>query len=568
MAITPVADEASAQQIGSAHPEPRSDAAAAALLEELRGLVRLAAHRSDLVVREGNPDGTWAFRFDTGEIIVDPGDLRSLAPDLCRGLALHEAAHAAVTVLPRVVPPARLAPLMPLLNVIEDMRIEIWMRSRFPGAVPWIRAYNDLFYGIARSLPLPQSRQVQFLKGILDLWWYGTACPGTLPEVSDALDACREAIAAAVACQPPLEPDAVGVLASQQAMWEIVRARILPAWAKLAAADRAEGIGPLAAQEIEEFAVRLGGQAGYGLFGRVSRRRMAPRPATTTIRRIPNPRGSSEPGQPARSAAASGQATLRAQLSTATGADGSDAYLAAWKRIAPEADRLGDELLRLLVPRRRLRWQTGHASGPRLDLRRAFEFEADPRRYDRLWSRPLLPQRCDPALVLLIDRSGSMDGESIERSFEGLVLLVEVCRRVGAPAAVWSFANRPQEELAWNAPLDASARRRLGLIPRTCAGNTNMAAALAAVGRAFESRHGDPKLLLVLGDGEPDRPEPTLAAVRDLDQSGITTIGLGLGAGTQGLARFFPCAATEIPPARIVDHVASLLEASLLAGPA
>lgn len=567
MPITPVAHAASAPLADAAESEPRSSAAAAVLLEELQGLVRLAAHRPDLVVREGDPDGTWAFRFDTGEIIVDPGDLRSLAPDLCRGLALHEAAHAAVTVLPRVVPPARLAALMPLLNVIEDMRIEIWMRSRFPGAAPWIRAYNDLFYGLARSLPLPQSRQVQFLKGILDLWWYGTASPGTLPEVSGALDACRDAITAAVACQPPLEPDAAGVLSSQQAMWRIVRARIVPTWAKLVAADRAEGIGSLAAQEIEEFTVRLGGQVGSCLSGRVSRRRMAPRPATTT-RRIPHPRGGSLPGRPSRSAAVGGRATLREQLSAATGTDGSDAYLAAWKRIAPEADRLGDELLRLLVPRRRLRWHTGHASGPRLELRRAFEFEADPRRYDRLWSRPLLPQRRDSALVLLIDRSGSMDGEAIERSFEGLVLLVEVCRRVGVPAAIWSFANKPQEELAWDAPLDADARRRLGLIPRTCAGNTDMAAALVAVGRAFEGRHGDPKMLFVLGDGAPDQPEPTLAAIRALEQAGITTVGLGLGAGTQGLARLFRCAATEIPPARIVDHVASLLEASLLAGPA
>ena len=58
-------------------------------------------------------------------------------------------------------------------------------------------------------------------------------------------------------------------------------------------------------------------------------------------------------------------------------ADGTDNYLTAWRRICRVADRLGDDLLRVLVPRQRLRWSAGHPWGPRLDLRRALAFEAD-----------------------------------------------------------------------------------------------------------------------------------------------------------------------------------------------
>ena len=76
-------------------------------------------------------------------------------------------------------------------------------------------------------------------------------------------------------------------------------------------------------------------------------------------------------------------------------------------------------------------------SGARLDLRQAVAFEADRSRYRSLWSRPVLPVRRDPAVLLLVDRSGSMtEGERMRHAFDGLVLLVEVCRRVGVPAAV------------------------------------------------------------------------------------------------------------------------------------
>jgi hypothetical protein len=155
--------------------------------------------------------------------------------------------------------------------------------------------------------------------------------------------------------------------------------------------------------------------------------------------------------------------------------------------------------------------------------------------------------------------------DRIDRAFEGMVLLTEVCRRIGVAAAVWSFADDVREELAWEAVVDGPARRRLGMLPMACKGNTDMAAAIEAVRRAFAARRGDPKLLFVIGDGEPNQHEPTLAAVQRLEADGIATVGLGLGDGTAGLARYFQSSVTEIPPERLVDHVAHLLGQALVA---
>ena len=539
------------------------DTAAEHLRAELEGLVRIAARRPTLTVREGQPGSAWSFSWDADIVTVDPTHLRELAPDLCRGLALHEASHAAVTVLHRILAESHLARIMPLLNAIEDIRIEVWMRSRFPGATPWIRAYNDVFYGFNRGKPLPRSRQVQFLLGILELWWHGTTAIGTLPEVLAALDACRSSVAAATACQPPLDDNPDGILASQRAMWKIVRDRILPTWERLVGMDRREGIQRLAGSELGAFAERTGCPGRRLTCGSA---RLRPRSARSRSRAMLRevPPSVERP------------TTLRKERSTEGAcqpdafaiaqADGTDRYLAALRTIAPVADRLGDELLRVLAPRQRMRWLSGQPWGPRLEIRKAMQFEADPQAYRSLWCRPVLSHRRDPAVLLLVDRSASMSHDGlIDRAFEGTVLLTEVCRRIGVPAAVWSFANVVREELEWDAGIDSPARRRLGLLPDTCNGNTDMAAALTFIGRRFAARRGDPKLLFVIGDGEPDKHDATLDAVGRLEADGIITVGLGLGPGTAGLARYFQNAVTEIPPERIVDHMAVLLGEAILA---
>jgi len=519
-----------------------ADRRAAELVSEMEQLVRIAARRPGLVVVEGEPDCVWSFNWAEDVVTVNPDHVRQFAPDFCRGLALHEAAHAAVTRLHEILSRPLLQLHLPLLNTIEDIRIETWMRARFPGAIAWVRAYNDSIFAGLRSIPLPRSRAVQFLRSVLELWWYGSAPEGILPEVATALVACQEPIGKAAACQPPVQDDEAGIMASQREMWEIVRARIMPSWERLIALDRQEGIESQAMEEFRRFTRGLGhGSSGPGPVSR----RVGSRSATTA-----------PPGA---------DAAARA-ISAALRTDGSDDYLAAWRRIAHLADPLGDALLRTLVPRRRLRWSAGHASGTRLDLRRAMHFDIDPADYRSLWMRPVVPARRDPAVAVLLDRSGSMGNHGlIDRAFEGLVLLLEVCHRLGVPVAAWSFARHCREELGWGTPLDESARRRLGRIPRAVAGRTEMETALGTVGESLARRTADPKILFVLSDGCPDDPGATAIHIVNLEEAGIFPIGLGLGPGTAGLARLFPASETEIPATRIVESVARLLSETLLA---
>ena len=90
-----------------------------------------------------------------------------------------------------------------------------------------------------------------------------------------------------------------------------------------------------------------------------------------------------------------------------------------------------------------------------------------------------------------------------------------------------------------------------------------MGRALNDVRTAFATRRANQKILFVIGDGEPDHEQATLAAVSRLDHDGIATIGLGLGEGTSGLARFFTSSITEIPPSQLVNHLASLITTAL-----
>ncbi|MEI8259455.1 MAG: VWA domain-containing protein, partial [Deltaproteobacteria bacterium] len=436
---------------------------------------------------------------------------------------------------------------MPLVNAIEDCRIETWIPLRLPGAAPWVRAYNDQLFGEMRALPLPVSRSAQFLRSILESWWFGQRSSAVRPEVAQALAKTASAVDDAIASHPPIDADEAGVLDAQRGMVAMLTRGIAPTWTRLCAQDDAEGLGPKASDEWALLMGLLGVRGSPTSSARFTARRMAPIPASTS--------GDARNGRRAAAAA----------ISQALQTDGSDAYLAAWRRVQALTDRVADELLRVVLPRRRLRRTHDHASGTRLDLRRAMQFSADPRQSDKLWMRTTAPDRRDPEFVLLLDRSTSMrHAGRIEASFDALVLLVEATRRVGIRSSVWSFAADVRSDLAPEGALDAAGRWQVGRLLGGCAGGTNLHLGLEAAGAQLVRSARAPRVLIVLSDGAPSLPDVTKRAITGLEAQGVKCIGLGLGKGTEAMREYFSACAVDVHvaslPARIGDLVLRAFE--------
>lgn len=551
------------------HQPPRPEAAAAESLfvEELEQLARLTAFRPDLRLVVGESGSDWSFNWVTGTISVDGARLVTESADFNRGLVLHESAHAAITRLQTIVPEPLLKDrrLFALLNVVEDCRIETWMRARFPGSWPWVCEYNNRLFRPVLAADDQRPPAAQFLSGILSRWWYGKAAEPMGDEAKQALESVWPAVERVLQALPP-PPDTLGDLSStyaqnpvarcyattdnceppdayeqavriaQYQMWSIVHADILPAYVRLLPPEA--GLGKQLLYYFDQ------------LFQAIPDRHLLGNPIAA------GPRGNGVRCQQPSSG------NIEPPLSPT----GMDSYLKSWRRQHAVIELLADSLLRWFQAHGRTRLRPGCPWGSRLNLRAAMRFEADPRLYDQLWSRPLVPTRIDPHFSLAIDRSGSMKGEKITQSFHAAVLLCEVCRRVGVPLNVYSFGSVAERLLRHDEPLSAEVRARLGSLPQAANGGTNLTAALELVaGDVTQSPYRD-RFVFVLSDGEPDDDASARAQIAGLAEDGVSLVGLGLGPQTLRLQEFFPVSRANLTASELPGALATLLVQSLRGG--
>jgi uncharacterized protein YegL len=533
-------------------------------VEELEQLARLAAFRPDLRMIVGEDDSGWCFNWSTGTISIDGGRLKTESADFTRGLVLHESAHAAITRLQSIVPLAlhQDRRVHVLLNVLEDCRIETWMQLRFPGCRPWVREYNDRLFAAALSADVQLLPAAQFLRGILSRWWFGKAAEPMGDEARQAVESVWPAVEQVVRALPP-PPDTLGDLSlayarspvsrcysadadieplddleravrmAQFEMWGIVHQAILPVYRRLLPPE-----GKLGKLLQAYFSLVRNAMESCHIMGNPG---VVHGPASH-----PGPSGQGgEEDEP--------------EL-TATG---QDAYLKSWQRQQAAIDRVAEALLRWFQAHGHIHYQEGQPWGSRLSLRAAMRFEADPRLYDRLWSRPLVPTRIDPHFALVIDRSASMEGARIEQTFHGIVLLCEVCRRVGVPLNVYAFGNRVQTLLRHDEPLSAGVQARLGALPQSARGGTNLAAALELVVTDLGQSPFRDRFAFVLSDGVPAREHWVRQQIDRLVQDGVSLVGLGLGPGTARLQEFFPVSRVNLAAGELPGALATLLVQSL-----
>lgn len=532
-----------------------------------------------------------------------------------------------------------------LLNAIEDPRVENWMARRYPGCAEWFRevAEIQLREPGADCAGMPDFLRF-FLECAREPALEGWAAPVAFkapPEVGAALESTRAARDAYVERLPPVDFDA-GAFGPdlteryRQAVWprlESAARRQLPTlWEQgirllageaLALVERA--VWPVASTlleaDIARIAARLGeepalrrlalaaGQNGdrqalgavlAAVFGerwptitpaRPADRRLAETLLLELLRGLQTTGGQGPPlvdrgGGPtvpprplSTPPPGAGPAIRRPPLPLPAAID---AYERARQQIARQIDALAARVETILRPRQRLGERGGYPSGYRVDLARLMAFDADPRRYRELWRRKSIPERREAAVFLLVDLSGSMEGEKSEAALLGTVLVAESLHRLGAPFAIAGFQDELIPFVDFGDDLGPGTRQAIGEMPLEVAGsrpaghnqpghNDDGPCLLAAAERLL-SRSASERILLVVSDGEPEGRHSTEAdlrrAVATLTDggSGLELIGIGLGPGTDHVTEYYPEAVANVPVPEFAQRIGDLLERVLVGG--
>lgn len=499
------------------------------LLRELQALaVQITGEEVCLV--EGEEGGCWSWNWRDRVITVDPDYLGQKAADVCRAVLLHESAHCAITRLQHVLPLERCLLYQDLLNVLEDLRIESWLARIFPGCADWLRKANSLIMGESRAKPWPANYQIQFIRGLLMAGHLGETPTGAAPCVIEALKETSAAVEEQTLCHPASargRAAAMETINAQQRMVEIFDRKIRPVWERLVALDEIEG--------RQRITTLMGGQ-GVAVSG--------PR-----HRAIPRRGGGSRRG---------GTAAFQSSGTLSRG------YLERAAALSPLIDPLAEEFIHLLETTSRQRSVKNQRQGDRVNMRSAMQAEADQRLRDKVWERRLQHTRFDPLVVLALDCSGSMQGESFDAAYDAIVLLSEVCLRSGLPMALWAFNNKASQVLAPHGQSDSESRRaRIDALRKACGGGTAMHIALARILASPELSQFAHPIVMVVGDGEPDSQSATLAGINRFQAAGIPILGIGIGPDTREMGALFPQSVIEPNVGAMAHTLSSVLRATL-----
>lgn len=185
------------------------------------------------------------------------------------------------------------------------------------------------------------------------------------------------------------------------------------------------------------------------------------------------------------------------------------------------------------------------------------------------------PEKRDYAITLLVDLSGSMQGEKIQKTFKAVVLLGEVLNRLGVKNEILGFQDEVIDFKHFGEILDDTLRKKIsGMIAEVGGDNpgghnrpsyNDDGPCLTEASRGLEQEHAKEKFLLVLSDGN---PEGRHSNSRDLENAvseilsttGQKLVGIGLGSETDHVKKFYPTSLPSIDINALPQVLGDLLE--------
>lgn len=245
--------------------------------------------------------------------------------------------------------------------------------------------------------------------------------------------------------------------------------------------------------------------------------------------------------------------------------------------VLPLIDALETDLREIFVARRTQKWQSGFKTGKRIDIKKRMQEKAlgISAVESRAWQKRELPSEKDYAISLLVDLSGSMQGQKIRETFKAAVVLAEVLNRLSVNTEILGFNDRLYEYQPFGQDMSREVREHMGGILQ----EVNTPAARYnddgwAVGQASERLAGQKaaeKFLFVLSDGLPEESgahpksqyELGKMIARIMQETDQKLIGLGIGPGTDHVERYYPNSVANIGVREMSTKLADVIREAI-----
>jgi len=197
----------------------------------------------------------------------------------------------------------------------------------------------------------------------------------------------------------------------------------------------------------------------------------------------------------------------------------------------------------------------------------------------KAWEKREMPTENDYAISLLVDLSGSMQGQKIEETFKAVIVLTEVLNRLSIQTEILGFNDRIYEYQRFGENISQQTRENMGgmLEEVNDTSGTGRARwnddgwAVMQSSERLARQKAKEKFLIVLSDGvpveSPMHPESQYnlsqiikSVIQDTDQK---LIGLGIGPGTGHVENYYPNSLADVNLEEMAEKLADLIREAI-----
>lgn len=170
--------------------------------------------------------------------------------------------------------------------------------------------------------------------------------------------------------------------------------------------------------------------------------------------------------------------------------------------------------------------------GRRLDAKSAYKVD------QRYFMKKRNPEKViDMAISILVDNSGSMEGERIESAKKAAVLLTEVLERMDIPVMVASHCSESALMFRIYKDFDDTKKAKYSINRMMPGGDNRDGMALEVAGNYLAEREEKDKLLIIISDGQPNShgysgalaKQDIRGVVRTFKRKNIKTLAFAIG---------------------------------------